>query len=406
MHKRLLGSISRRGSANSSEKSIPNGDSPEATAARGVRLFCESGGPNNSGEEVLHLPTIVEAAESSPAAASRAASEIRKFLSSKNFQRAYVQYNAIMLVRILADNPGKSFTKNIDKQFVATVKELLRDGRDMSVQQILRETLDSFESQKPEDETLLGLKEMWKKEKTKVDKRLLPGNHSMSRAYPPPATNPQQQQNYFARSHRPKGLPTPAELAQRVEEAKTSAKLLSQLVQSTPPAEVLANDLIKEFADRCQSASRSMQSYINSDSPAPDEDTLLTLIETNDQLATAMSRHQRAVLQARRLTSLSPQQTPQQTQGPYEAPGNPPNGTYPAPAGPPPTKQQHQDPFADPSEHQQQKDVGGLQEPLVPSNYGLPPDEVAVPGATGSQPGRQAQPPLHQPQPQKARYRF
>lgn len=122
------------------------------------------------GEEVLHLPVIVDSAESSPAAAQEAAHRIRKFLSKDNLQRAYVQYNAIMLVRILADNPGKSFTKNLDAKFAATVKELLRDGRDMSVQQILRETLESFETQKSEDETLAPLREMWKKEKQRMEK--------------------------------------------------------------------------------------------------------------------------------------------------------------------------------------------------------------------------------------------
>lgn len=80
-----------------------------------------------------------------------------------------MQYNAVMLVRILADNPGKSFTKNVDAKFVATVKDLLRDGKDMSVQQILRETLESFEMQKSDDETLALLREMWKKEKQKLE---------------------------------------------------------------------------------------------------------------------------------------------------------------------------------------------------------------------------------------------
>lgn len=140
----------------------------------------------------------------------------------------------------------------------------------------------------------------------------------------PPQYQPNQQ-NYFARNHRSRGLPPPAELAQRIEEAKISAKLLSQVVQSTPPAEVLGNELMKEFVERCQSASRSVQSYIHSDSPPPDEDTLLTLIETNDQLATALSRHQRAMLQARRATGTPPNPPPAQS-GPYEAPVNPPTG--------------------------------------------------------------------------------
>ena len=136
--------------------------------------MCISANSLVEGEEVLHLPVIVEAAESSPTAAREAAERIRKFLSKTNFQRAYVQYNAIMLVRILADNPGKSFTKNLDTKFVITVKELLRDGVDMSVQQILRETLDTFETQKANDETLIPLREMWKKEKQKMDKRGAP----------------------------------------------------------------------------------------------------------------------------------------------------------------------------------------------------------------------------------------
>ena len=116
---------------------------------------------------MLHLPVIVEAAESSPNAAREAANRIRKFLARENMQRAYVQYNAIMLVRILADNPGQSFTRNLDSKFTNVVKELLRDGRDMSVQQILRETLDSFETSKAGDETLASLREMWRKNKSK-----------------------------------------------------------------------------------------------------------------------------------------------------------------------------------------------------------------------------------------------
>ena len=123
---------------------------------------------------MLHLPVIVDGAESSPAAAKEAANVIRKFLSKENYQRGYVQYNGIMLVRILADNPGKTFTRNIDTKFVITVKELLRDGRDMSVQQILRETLDTFETQKSLDETMAPLIAMWKKEKQRYLKGATP----------------------------------------------------------------------------------------------------------------------------------------------------------------------------------------------------------------------------------------
>ena len=130
-----------------------------------------SANPGQSGEEVLHLPGIVESAESSPAAAKEAAYVIRKFLSKDNYNRGYVQYNAVMLVRILSDNPGPSFTKNLEGKFVTTTKDLLRDGRDMSVQQILRETLDILEAKETHDETLKPLISMWKAEKDKFAKR-------------------------------------------------------------------------------------------------------------------------------------------------------------------------------------------------------------------------------------------
>lgn len=389
--KRLLGTIGKRGSQDG-EGGIPNGDSPEATIARGIRLFCESGGPNNQGEEVLHLPVIVEAAESSPEAAREAAHRIRKFLSRDNYQRAYVQYNSIMLVRILADNPGQSFTKNLDAKFTSTVKDLLRDGRDMSVQQILRETLDSFETSKVNDETLAPLREMWAGEKTKWSKNknavsvtastttvrpMHPSAHNMN--FPQLPMQPyaytnqsvaRSDQNYFARNHRPRGLPSPHELAQRIEEARTSSKLLLQVVQSTPPNEVLTNELIKEFVERCQSASRSIQGYINSEDPRPDEDTLLTLIETNDQISTALSRYQRAMLQARRMNSVTSTGSFQRNGigGAQEMPGtSPANGISPY-APPPVSTPPVNGLFIPPSQHSnhqiQRKDL-----PPQPSHF-------------------------------------
>ena len=115
---------------------------------------------------------IVDAVESSPTAAKEAALVIRKFLGKNNFNRAYVQYNAIMLIRILADGGNSaSFTKNLDAKFVAIVKELLRDGRDPSVQILMRENLDTFELQRADDETLQPLIAMWKNEKAKWSKR-------------------------------------------------------------------------------------------------------------------------------------------------------------------------------------------------------------------------------------------
>lgn len=76
-----------------------------------------------------------------------------------------------MLVRILADNPGPTFTRNLDQKFADTAKELLRSVRDASVRQMMMETLDSFENTKAYDEGLTVIIGMWKKEKEKAQKQ-------------------------------------------------------------------------------------------------------------------------------------------------------------------------------------------------------------------------------------------
>lgn len=135
------------------------------------KSFCESGGRNStSGDEVLHLPPIVDAAESSPAAAAECAHLIRKYLKKDFWSRPDYQYNALMLVRILADNPGPTFTRNLDAKFTDTARELLRNGRDARVRQMLMETLSAFEATKFYDDGLTPLIEMWKKEKEKAQK--------------------------------------------------------------------------------------------------------------------------------------------------------------------------------------------------------------------------------------------
>lgn len=348
------GSEEKTGGRIGSTAVLPQGDAPEAIVVREVTAFCESGGPDsqNAGDEYLHLPSIVDAAESSPAAAKEAAITIRGYLSKVHYARGYAQYNAIMLTRILTDNPAKAFTQNFDAKFVSTTKELLRDGKDMSVQQILRETLDYFEMEKlKENESLGPIVEMWKKEKTKKY-----GSTAGPRTMRAPPFDPRNQQNpnFYARPHKQRGLPAPDELAARIEESKTTARLLLQTIQSTPSAELLSNDLVKEFAERAQSAQRSIQGYMNSDDPHPDEDTMMTLIETSDQLNIAMSKHQRAVLQARKMMGLSspnvqtpppgtmqnsyapppPQQQSYQSQNPYSQPQG-----FSPPPGPPPAAQ-------------------------------------------------------------------
>lgn len=309
--KRILTSFSKRSGPTSEDSSSYPDDSPEGIILREVNVFCESQGtPNNTqGSEFVHLPAIVESAESSPNAAREAAHRIRKLLSDPSSTPANVQYNAIMLIRILVDNPGHTFTRNIDAKFVATVKDLLRQARDPSVQGFLRQTLDNLEMQRGWDEDLAPLLQMWAREKSKLRRT---NSGSTWRSHVSSPASPQQQQpraDYFS-PRQTTGLPPPDELAARITEAKTSAKLLVQFVQSTPPAEILENELIKEFSDRCRSASRTIQHYIHATNPPPDEDTLLTLIEVNDELSMSLSKHQHALLHARRALGQSNSQAP------------------------------------------------------------------------------------------------
>jgi hypothetical protein len=320
------------------------------------------------GEEVLHLPVIVEAAESSPQAAAAAAYQIRKCLSKDNKSR--VQYNAIMLIRILADNPGQSFTRNFDVKFVATVKDLVKHGKDPSVQQMMRETLDTLEAEKSYDNGLYDLLAMWRQVKGH-QARILPQGAYRQIALPIPQ-HPTAQQPYQLNS-----LPTPQELATRIEEARNTAKILLQLLQSTPPEQVLDQDLIKEFSDRCQAAQRSMQEYINCTSPPPDDDTLLTLIETNEQLSLAVSRHQRAVLQARRALGQS------------ASPALGPNNPF---ASPPPQSQPAlQQPSLQPTSHLNAADQHVAYSPVSPVDHTF----TAPPGPPPGHPSAAALPPTN-----------
>ncbi len=122
------------------------------------------------GDDVLHLPGIVDAAESSPSAAKEAAVRIRHYLSKEYVPRPHIQYNAVMLVRILADNPGPTFTRNLDSKFVAAYKDLLKLTPDPSLLQIARETLEALATKEPGDESLAPMRELYAKEKERISR--------------------------------------------------------------------------------------------------------------------------------------------------------------------------------------------------------------------------------------------
>lgn len=77
-----------------------------------------------------------------------------------------------MLVRILTDNPGETFTRNLGSdEFVETCRKLLKHGRDSRVRQMLMETLGDFEHTKMYDPNLQPLVQMWKAQKEDVIKK-------------------------------------------------------------------------------------------------------------------------------------------------------------------------------------------------------------------------------------------
>lgn len=91
-------------------------------------------------------------------------------MSNPSSTPGHVHYNTIVLMRILIDNPGHTFSRNLDAKFASAVKDLLRQGQDIDVQQFLRETMEWMETERSWDEDLATMLQMWKKEKDRYQK--------------------------------------------------------------------------------------------------------------------------------------------------------------------------------------------------------------------------------------------
>ncbi|CAK7204277.1 hypothetical protein SEUCBS139899_007032 [Sporothrix eucalyptigena] len=329
---------SGNGPASISGDNVDN-ETPEAAAQRLVRTFCMSE-VDEAGAEVALLPSIVEAAESSPQAAAECARYIRKFMYKDYWSRPNFVYNAIMLMRILVENPGLTFTRNMDKKFVDTVRDLLRGCQHAHIVHFLIETLQDFESKGAVDEGIGRLVEMWQKEKAKSKSAYSGQSQQQSGGQggrgglwqrpqpqmwiPPPGQGYGGPGSYnngpghanqggfigpgystsrgpYERGHSSAAtLPKPRELRKRLDEAKTTAGVLADVVNTTTPAVLLKHDLADDLSARCRRATNQVLEYMNTRDPIPDNHEMAALLATHEVLEQTLHHYHRAVLEARK----------------------------------------------------------------------------------------------------------
>lgn len=138
---------------------------------------------------------------------------------------------------------------------------------------------------------------------------------------PVPPHNTREEQDLAPGNRKmPPSLPPTPELEARIQEARTSAKLLIQFIE-TYEREGTGSDLIKEFVDRCQHASRSILGYIVAENGkfAPDFDTLTLLRRATDELEVALTRHKPPALMPTTSPNIASEGTPRQSDS--EKPG-------------------------------------------------------------------------------------
>ncbi|KAK9387447.1 hypothetical protein V1515DRAFT_601849 [Lipomyces mesembrius] len=232
-------------------------------------------------DDVAQLPVIVECAQATPLAAKGAVKAIRKRLDPKHASSTVSQYNAIMVLRILVDANSPTILNQIgeDEKLAPVVKDVLKRSRDPSVRELLATTLEHFAFEKPSTTELAELNKVYS---------IYVAGRSGSYKNSPSRHEPVSQEK----------------LEDVVEEAKTSASLLRQVVSTTPPVEISGSPLVMEFYERCVQLSSKIQSYLSRDSVPPlDESMIMTLISANDTLGTALEAHKAALDRASSLVS-------------------------------------------------------------------------------------------------------
>ncbi|KAK9456885.1 hypothetical protein V1511DRAFT_495568 [Dipodascopsis uninucleata] len=237
----------------------------------------------SNGDEVIYLPTIVDCAQATPAAAREAIRAVRKRIDPKHGSGSVTQYNAIMVLRILIDTDSIAVQEAIgsDDKLAPILKTVLKNSRDPSIVDFLRDTLVRCASTKGDVEGFSALHSIYYK-------YLAKGRSKNSRK--------QQLSEIKVRSLQER-------IDDMVQECRESANLLEQIVSTTPPASIAGSTLVFEFYQRCDTLEKEVTRYLNDDSSHIDEQRMVKLIESNDALKAALNAHKLALDRASALTS-------------------------------------------------------------------------------------------------------
>lgn len=99
-------------------------------------------------------------------------------------------------------------------------------------------------------------------------------------------------------------LPKPRELRKRLDEAKTTAGVLADIVNTTPSSGLLDHDLADDLVSRCRRASGQVLDYLDTREPLPDNHEMAMLLSTHEILQQALHHYHGAVLEARKAINI------------------------------------------------------------------------------------------------------
>ncbi|KAK9464778.1 hypothetical protein V1512DRAFT_255068 [Lipomyces arxii] len=259
-------------------------EDPEVQVVNAINSFCARGKAKKglfgtSGEvkidethdDVTQLPVIVECAQATANAAREAVRATRKQLDPKRGGSSASQCRAVMVLRILVDAGSDNVLAQVeeDEKLVSVVRSVMRQTGDLSLRQMMIDALAHF-ADKKELKRLKGVNDEYKS-------RI--GGEKMKEV----------------NIEKIEGL---------IEEAKSSAGLLQQVLSTTPPAQMAGSPLVMEFYDRCTKLKTKIQSYLSREYDSPlQASIIMNLISASDTIDTAMDQHKLLMDRAAALVS-------------------------------------------------------------------------------------------------------